>query len=85
MADKEVAPEDSPYQGRYFPGRISQKHADGTFDVRYDDGDTEERVLLRNMQRLQTEGDLSAQARTRVASSRPRAPAPDREHDSVHD
>ena len=69
MADKEVEPEDAPYKGRFFPGRVMLKREDGTFDVRYDDGDTEERVVLRNMQRLETEGDLSAQARKEAGTA----------------
>ena len=35
------------YRGksRYYPGKISRVRADGTFDVSYDDGESETRVL----------------------------------------
>jgi len=31
-------------RGEYFPGKITAAHADGTFDILYDDGDREDRV-----------------------------------------
>ena len=35
------------YRGRskYYPGKISRVHSDGTFDIDYDDGEQETRVL----------------------------------------
>jgi chloramphenicol 3-O-phosphotransferase len=30
--------------GEWFPGRVSAAHADGTYDIDYDDGDRESRV-----------------------------------------
>ena len=60
-ADKEVAPEDKGYRGKFFPATITRKREDGTYDVVYEDGDTEERVLLRHIQKLETESELSVQ------------------------
>ncbi|RYG66561.1 hypothetical protein EON64_09515, partial [archaeon] len=32
-------------KGKYFPGRVTRDRGDGTFDITYEDGDSEARVL----------------------------------------
>eukprot|EP00968_Pinguiococcus_pyrenoidosus_P006899 scaffold456_cov252-Pinguiococcus_pyrenoidosus.AAC.1 len=49
---------DARYRGRdrWFPGRITRKHPDGTFDVRYDDGDREQNVDSRLVRKGEAPG-----------------------------
>ena len=53
---------------KWLPGRITEVNRDGTFDVRYDDGDEERRVESRMIRKL------SRTPRERGA------PEPDHEH-----
>jgi hypothetical protein len=39
-------------KGRYFAGQIAKVHANGTFDVAYDDGDSEAQVSIENLKPL---------------------------------
>ncbi|GLD98134.1 hypothetical protein PINS_up006831 [Pythium insidiosum] len=39
---------------KYFKGTISRAHADGTYDIEYDDGDKETHVVARNIRPLKT-------------------------------
>ena len=38
--------------GTWYPGVIMRVHADGTYSVRYDDGDAEKSVSLHNLRPL---------------------------------
>lgn len=38
--------------GQWFPGKISQTNKDGTYDIAYDDGDSESGVQIKNVRRL---------------------------------
>lgn len=55
MADKEVAPEARPYHGKLFAACVHRARGDGTYDVLYDDGDTEQHVLIQNIRKLEPE------------------------------
>ena len=46
-------------KGKYFPGRIKRVRADGTFDVDYDDGEVEVRVLEDMIRLLDAESKKS--------------------------
>jgi hypothetical protein len=39
-------------KGQYFAGQIAKVHADGTFDIAYDDGDRETHVAVENLKPL---------------------------------
>ncbi len=39
------ATQDGPANRRFFLGKVTRVHADGSLDIKYDDGDAEERVL----------------------------------------
>jgi hypothetical protein len=36
-------------KGKWYPGKISRERADGTFDIAYDDGESESRVSKENI------------------------------------
>lgn len=58
-------------KGRWFKGKIHFVHRDGTFDVRYDDGDTEQGVETRNLRPIDgpsKHSDLSAKASSAESS-----------------
>jgi hypothetical protein len=40
-------------KGQYFAGQIAKVHADGTFNIAYDDGDSETQVAIENLKPLQ--------------------------------
>ena len=48
-----------PY--RYFPGRISRTNGDGTYDIHYDDGETELSVLPEYIKALVADSQSAAQ------------------------
>jgi uncharacterized C2H2 Zn-finger protein len=48
-------------EGKWYPGTISKKHADGTFSVEYDDGDAEE-MLQESLIKLAKEARPTAKA-----------------------
>ena len=58
---KEGSKVEANYKGRgkYFPGRIKRDRGDGTFDVEYDDGEFESRVLENMIRLLDVEGERS--------------------------
>merc|ERR1719440_147141 len=47
---------------RWHPGRITEKNRDGTFDVRFEDGDEERRVESRNIRELAKRSSRSPDA-----------------------
>jgi hypothetical protein len=46
-------------KGKWYPGKIGREHADGTFDIAYDDGESESRVSKENI-RIVGAGVLSS-------------------------
>lgn len=62
IADKETEAADKSARGQYFPALILRKNPDKTFDVEFEDGVIEQGVPLRNLQKLETEEELSEQA-----------------------
>ncbi|KAG5176716.1 hypothetical protein JKP88DRAFT_170998, partial [Tribonema minus] len=57
-------------KGRWFKGRVRMVNRDGTYDVRYADGDSEDRVPARNMRRLATASTRDAPAGRSATSTR---------------
>ena len=59
-------------KGKWFAGKISRANSDGTFDVAYDDGDSERRVARRNVRvkggssKKSTKGGKALRKGTRV-------------------
>ncbi|KAJ8558880.1 hypothetical protein ON010_g8569 [Phytophthora cinnamomi] len=43
---------------RFFPGKITRERMDGTFDIKYEDGDVEERVEVDFIQRIDDGNDM---------------------------
>ncbi|CAM9461130.1 unnamed protein product, partial [Phaeothamnion confervicola] len=58
-------------EGRWFEGKMTAKHQDGTIDVRYDDGDTEERIAPANVRRLDGGGSAAAKLGSPAGGRRP--------------
>lgn len=67
---------------RWFPGKIKRVHADGTFDLLYDDGDVETRVDRDLIESAEERGSAAATRREESspsktrAESKPSTPAP---------
>merc|ERR1719223_2111156 len=40
--------------GTFYPGKVKDVNRDGTYDIKYDDGFTEKRVKLKNVQEMET-------------------------------
>ena len=45
MRAKYLATKDGPANRKFEPGVVTHVHADGSLDINYDDGDSEEKVL----------------------------------------
>ncbi|KAE9044794.1 hypothetical protein PR001_g5224 [Phytophthora rubi] len=56
---------------KLFPGKIKRVHSDGTYDIRYEDGDEEKRVKAENIEA--TERDEERQPAKGASSSRSKA------------
>lgn len=50
---------------KWFPGKIKSVHSDGTYDIRYDDGDVEMRVIAAHIEPVQSERDLHLTSTTK--------------------
>ncbi|KAL1529859.1 hypothetical protein AB1Y20_000790 [Prymnesium parvum] len=61
MMGKEVHPSERASRGKYFSAMVTERHEDGTYDVVFEDRSVETGVSACNIQRLQTEEELSLQ------------------------
>ena len=55
--------------GEWYPGKIAAAHVDGTYDIAYDDGDTDKKLSARSIRRKKG-GGLAAAAGAGAGQSR---------------